>query len=354
MGWYQTLNYLKEYGMNVTTLAQQINETAAAYRVGNLQQFRSQVHGKHARTKKIFTKSTVFEDEEYAFHDGGRTELQFNIGYESCDQGRCWRHGVAFSFERSHTLPNPFDLRDKVKRFNEWVPANGDALRGFRMWTWDGHIRSADYSPGEIPTASIRDEAFVFLGARVLEDKVDVNNILRDFDRLYPLYAYVESGTEPEEVYPQRPAPKSWAPTARHTTVSLMAGQIERDLRHNVLQQSLLRTLEAELPDYDVYSEWEVSPGGRVDVAMDTNDGLLFCEIKVAPHVRAAVREAVGQLLEYTHWPAESRASKWWVVSEGKPSAKDVAYLKVLRTRYGLPIFYRQIDAEKDSLGPEI
>jgi hypothetical protein len=345
--------------MNVTTLAQHINEAAAAYRIGNLQRFRSEVHSKHSRTMKIFTDSTVFEEEEYAYHDGGRTELQFNIGCEPCDHGRCWRHGVAFSFERGRSLLNPFDLKDKVIRFNDWVSANGDALRGFRMWTWRDKprkTRSPDYPPAEILTDLIREEAFVFLGIRVLEENLDVNNILQDFDRLYPLYAYVESGDElePEKVSPPKIAKKGWVPKATHATISSLAGEIERDLRHNVLQRSLLRIIEMEFPGSHVYSEWEVSPSGRVDIAVDTKDELLFCEIKVAPHVRAAVREAVGQLLEYSHWPTESRADKWWVVSEAKPSAKDAAYLKILRTRYGLPLFYRPINAEKDTLGPEI
>ena len=102
-----------------------------------------------------------------------------------------------------------------------------------------------------------------------------------------------------------------------------------------------------------MHPEWEVAEGGRVDVAVDTRDGLLFCEIKVAPNVRAALREAIGQLLEYAHWPNESRAKKWWVVSEEAPSAEDVAYLQALRTRYGLPVFYRRIDAEAAVLGLE-
>lgn len=89
-------------------------------------------------------------------------------------------------------------------------------------------------------------------------------------------------------------------------------------------------------------------------MAVDTRDGLLFCEIKVAPNVRAALREAIGQLLEYAHWPTEYRARKWWVVSEGTPSAQDIAYLQVLRTRYSLPVFYRRIDAEAAVLDPEM
>ena len=68
---------------------------------------------------------------------------------------------------------------------------------GFRMWHWDRSTRSPDRSPGEILQDSIDTGAFVFLGRMVPEPKVDVNQILQDFDRLYDLYEYVESEPKP-------------------------------------------------------------------------------------------------------------------------------------------------------------
>lgn len=343
--------------MNVTMLAEQINEAAAAYRVGALQQLRSKLHGKRARTQKIFSKGTIHDkgEENYAHHDGGRTELQFNVGLELRDQQRYWRHGVAFSFERSQTLPDPQILRPKVGRFNIWVRSNADALHGFRMWDW-GQTRSVDRAPGEILEVMLEDfirrGAFVFLGAMVPEAEVDATQILRDFDRLYDLYEYIESDSNPGESIPIS-APQRQISTATQTTASRLAAQIEVELRHNLLQKLVVEILKDEFPGCPVDPEREVAKGGRVDVTVGTHDGLLFCEIKVAPHVRAALREAIGQLLEYAHWPTEWRAKRWWVVSEGVPSAEDVAYLQALRTRYGLPVFYRRIDAEAAILGPE-
>ena len=185
--------------MDVTALSGQINKAAPAYRVGALQQLRAKLHGKRPRTKHIFHKATIFPkaDGGYAFHDGGRTELQFNIGVEMRGKERCWRHGVAFSFEKNQTLPDPNRLRPKVRRFNEWVRANADALQGFQMWDWVGANRSALRSPGEILADTLVDfmekEAFVFLGTMVAEAQVDVKQILRDFDRPYNLYEYEAS-----------------------------------------------------------------------------------------------------------------------------------------------------------------
>ena len=149
----------------------------------------------------------------------------------------------------------------------------------------------------------------------VPEAEVDVNQILRDFDRLYDLYEYIESDPNPWKS-PRINAPQRRVSTATHTTASRLAAEIEVDLRHNLLQESLIKMLKEEFPGCPVHPEWEVAEGGRVDVAVDTHDELLFCEIKVASHVRAALREAIGKLLEYAHWPTECRAKRWWVVSE--------------------------------------
>jgi hypothetical protein len=94
--------------MKITTLAEQINEAAPSYRVGSLQQFRAKVHGKRQATFNIFSAQTVFETDwgGYAFHHGGRTELQFNLGFYKDEKK--FRYGVAFSFERNLTLPDPY------------------------------------------------------------------------------------------------------------------------------------------------------------------------------------------------------------------------------------------------------
>lgn len=339
--------------MDVATLAERINEAALGYRVSGLQQLRARLHGKRARTQKLFTKSTIFPDDEYAFHDGGRTELQFNIGVEQREASRYYRHGVAFSFETSRSLPDHAVLAPKVRRFNEWVRANGEVLWGFKMWDWGGPTPSADRPPGEILASSMKTGTFVFLGTRVPESSVDIDRILYDFDRLYPLYTYVESGAELEDSPMPAGGPHRRAVTTTHTTVSRLATEIEVDLRHNALQTELVSVLEEEFPEEHIHTELDVAGGGRVDVALETDEGCLFCEIKIAPHARAALRQAVGQLIEYTHWPAESRATRWWVVSEPRPTADEISYLKSLRETYGIPLYYRWFDMATGEIGPE-
>ncbi len=52
--------------------------------------------------------------EDWAFHYGGRSEIQYNIGFE--DEG--FRFGLAFSLETSQTLPDINLLKPKIKKLN--------------------------------------------------------------------------------------------------------------------------------------------------------------------------------------------------------------------------------------------
>ena len=179
--------------LTVASLAERIDEAAPGYEVDGLQEFRAKVHRRRARTRKIYHPATIFD--HYAFHDGGRTELQYNVGLESEDGKRWWRHGVAFSFERSQTLPDPSRLVPKVIRFNAWLRANPSVLKGFKLSSWDeANGWSGERPLAEIPDRWMEDGFFIFIGKRWTESDLDVDKILRDFDRVYPVYRFVESG----------------------------------------------------------------------------------------------------------------------------------------------------------------
>src|SRR5258708_8376548 len=102
--------------------------------IGQLQEIRRQLKP-HARVagNSIFTHQTIFEGplNAYAFHYGGRQELQFNVGIEPGGI----RHGVAFSFEPSQSLPDPVRiLTPKVRRFNEFLSLYPDQFPDMRLW----------------------------------------------------------------------------------------------------------------------------------------------------------------------------------------------------------------------------
>ena len=103
----------------LTTIVNEINNRAKQYNVGALQQIRKEILGfKRLPSREIFTSVTTFDD--WAFHHGGRKELQFNIGLESLEGGGEIRFGVAFSLECSQSLPSIDILVPKIDLFNDF------------------------------------------------------------------------------------------------------------------------------------------------------------------------------------------------------------------------------------------
>jgi hypothetical protein len=68
-----------------------------------------------------------------------------------------------------------------------------------------------------------------------------------------------------------------------------------------------------------------------------------YYEIKTASSPRACLREALGQILEYSYWPSAREAAKLVICGENALDEDGAAYLRQLQTRFGLPIAYEQI-----------
>ena len=78
----------------------------------------------------------------------------------------------------------------------------------------------------------------------------------------------------------------------------------------------------------------------RVDISIRKDNYTSFLEIKPADSAREAIRLALGQLLEYAHYPKADKADNLVVVSDAEPSPDDSQYIRQLRQRYGIPLCY--------------
>src|SRR5713226_8031236 len=135
--------------LDIPSIAKTLNDLAPPHPIGKLQDIRTQLKKLNRRPgDKIFSAQTTFDD--WAFHHGGRTELQFNIGHADGDHDDDLRHGVAFSFELSQTLPSIDVLVPKVKFFNDFMQSNAGDFSDMRMWHYDENGRSEDCPPGPI------------------------------------------------------------------------------------------------------------------------------------------------------------------------------------------------------------
>ena len=69
--------------------------------------------------------------------------------------------------------------------------------------------------------------------------------------------------------------------------------------------------------------------------------------------VKAAIREAIGQLLEYNHYPNHNKADKLIIVTAHEPEQEDMQYLMGLRTIYHIPMYYQQFNRKTKQLSKE-
>ncbi|MEZ8269818.1 hypothetical protein AB6C54_01880 [Vibrio splendidus] len=112
--------------MGISSICEELNALSKDYKIGQLQRLRKKIKRlSKPKTLKLFSDQTIAD--EWAFHSGGRTELQFNVGYES----RGFRYGVALSLQLSQTLPDISEFEIKIQRFNEFLLAHYSELKHF-------------------------------------------------------------------------------------------------------------------------------------------------------------------------------------------------------------------------------
>jgi hypothetical protein len=329
----------------IRRLAAELNQAAGGFDIGRLQELRTQTLGlSRLASRAIFAAQSI--KDTYAFHLGGRTELQFNIGDEALQGRHTIRRCVAFDLETSPTLPTIEPLLPKIGKFNEYVRSHKDSLREFKIWHYGTGERSDDFTIREIPNEWIFRGNFVALGRYSERDRVNVAEVLRDFDRLLPLYLYTQS-KRPPRASKRDPFFGADCPDfAESTLVTVPARVTNVDLRHKRLQKLLHSCLRQEYGAANVRTEYD-----RVDAVVRHNGKFVFYELKTGCSVRLCMRTALGQLLEYAYWPTTERAHELVVVGESTPDPYAIAFLEFLRRKFHVPVYYRCLDQTAGVLG---
>ena len=323
-------------------IADELNERARTHPIGALQEIRG-----HRPGNDLFRANAQTTQDGWACHWGGRTELQFNIGLDGSSD---LRHGVAFDFSpsRSYTSSDLVALlKPKVTLFNKFVRRYPKTCANMVMWAIKKGELVFDGDAGPIPQDLIAENIFVFLGKVHPIKQIDYDRILHDFDDLLPLYQYVKSGGKDKPVSIPLETHfvfRSGCRTKKRSTIVRQSReQIKRDLRHNELQKALYRRLVKKYGDENVGTENQGSNGTSIDLVVRRRRGYWFYEIKTAPCVRACVREALGQLLEYAFWPGAHEAARLIIAGERPMDQCDEDYLRCLRQRFSLPLEYERI-----------
>ncbi len=329
--------------MNIKDLALKIDELSSNFKIGNLQEIRKNLKNLKAKPgSKIFNDKTTFDD--WAFHYGGRKELQFNIGNE--DEGI--RYGIAFSLEPSQSLPNIQDLFPKILRLNSLIINQPDLFSNYKMWYWQNGKRSVINNVFEINEQLTKIGTFIFIGKLVDYNNVNVIEILKDFDDLLNIYIEVEN--ENITIGPQNQKSTtgfifaSGRPNLPQSTkYTRTQQQINVNARHSFLQEKLYKKLTSVFGEETVGMEIFLN-GKKIDLVLKINNLFTFYEIKTSNSAKQCIREALGQIFEYTYFDGKKYADEIVIAGEYPIDKSTQKYLKFLNSEFNLPISYHQID----------
>ena len=327
-----------------------INESAKHYKIGQLQEIRREL-----KKKRRLPSSNIFrydpDHSDYVFHWGGRAELQFNIGFSDKDT---LRYGIAFNSKKDHTLTDRSSLDLKIRRLKEYIhnhPSNFRDLKFLRYYEDTGkNVHQGKV--GVITEKMIGDltscDMFYFWGRFERRDKIRPEDVLRLFDRLLPAYEYVEGDANLSRRQDENLFEPGFKPGAEQMVAHRKSEVKEINLRHQSLAEKVYSELKKKYGQNNVgyYNKY----GPPVDIVVREGKTPIYYEIKTGSDIKACIREALGQLLEYSYWPGPEEAERLIIVTTNKLDRQAWQYLKTLRKRFNLPVYHQTLNEKSGIL----
>ncbi|WP_165760408.1 hypothetical protein, partial [Niastella populi] len=94
--------------------------------------------------------------------------------------------------------------------------------------------------------------------------------------------------------------------------------------------------------------------GRAIDIVVNAKDGIIFYEIKTYNTLIQSIRAAIGQLMEYAHWSRQNRANKLVIVTQRhRVETEGINYIRYIRSKYQLPLFYQSFDQTTGDLSEQ-
>lgn len=192
--------------MDILSIAKELNNKFKESSLSDFQKARSQRLGKtRPNTYEFFSSSTIHNDDGYAYHSGGRTELQFNIALESDNE---FRYGIAISLQADRFLKNPIvQMSDRIQRINDLIERCPEIFDDLEMWRFYDDHRSKNQPVTNIPHDWIKNNSFIFIGTLAKLDGVNkfpeslYEEVVKQFENFMPVYEFVEGPNETSERY---------------------------------------------------------------------------------------------------------------------------------------------------------
>ena len=185
--------------MTITEIASAINEQSRGRLFGELQQVRRR-SGNRTQSTLPFAAGSIKAKENYAFHSGGRKELQFNIGEEEgWNQGPIFRYGLAMSLHQDNSQHNPeSEFLPVAKRFNDLLREQPKLFDGYHLWYYNAH-RFVEFFEQVQPVIRpiFKAHHFIFIGKYFLKGiaeiaQAHIETMLDAFDEMMEIYQRVQ------------------------------------------------------------------------------------------------------------------------------------------------------------------
>lgn len=171
---------------------------------------------------------------------------------------------------------------------------------------------------------------------------------------------WIENGTEVElksieKVKTKRNIPKGILFRNGHNTkfegdINIVKSSRHRvTLKHNKIQNELYKILLERFPKYDIGTEVTTN-AGTVDIVRVSDGDYIFYEIKSSENVKQNIREAFSQLMEYAYWNEIEKIDELYIVSPCESTEESRNYLKKLRKKFGIPIYYQCFNPDTKTL----
>jgi hypothetical protein len=301
---------------------EEINDSAKYYDIKYFQSIRKQIHP-GARGNDIFPSKPkhVVKDEGYVYHLGGRAELQLNIGLDK-DSGE-FRYGIAFALKEDRYLHDPLNLlKPKINRLNQYLREHLNEFEDMQFWAYDEIEGATIVGPKKVePIAKnanlIRNNVFLFWGKFALWKETKADDVLLLFDRLLPVYEYVEGYTT--HVKQVKGLKFKLGNNLERMQVRSKRETRKINLRHNVLVRTLHSILKRLGKDA---GNANTNLLAKIDMIESTEDALVYYEVKTSDDIKLCIREALGQLLEYSYWPGGREAKSLIIITENQMTVK--------------------------------
>ncbi len=133
----------------------------------------------------------------------------------------------------------------------------------------------------------------------------------------------------------------AWEKNQNYTTTRTYTGQeIKVTINHKLLSDQFVEWLRS-YSSGKIHEEYRIEGcQDRIDVIFNFNGETIISELKTVEgsSSKRAIREALGQVLDYQYYQGKEKADQLWIVLNDEADVDDIAFINVLIKKHKIPL----------------